>query len=67
MIRGCTACGGCKTLGRCMFNDLVNEFAPKFEMADGLVVGTLVYYAMDNGTITSLLQRLFYSTHFPKT
>ena len=67
MIRGCVACGGCKKLGKCVFNDLVNEIAPKFEAADGLVVGTPVYYAMANGTITSLLQRLFYSTHFSKT
>ncbi len=67
MIRGCVACGGCKKLGKCVFNDLVNEIAPKFEAADGLVVGTPVYYAMANGTISSLLQRLFYSTHFSKT
>ncbi len=67
MIRGCVACGGCKKLGKCVFNDLVNEIAPKFEAADGLVVGTPVYYAMANGTITSLLQRLFYSTSFSKT
>ncbi len=67
MIRGCVACGGCKKLGKCVFNDLVNEIAPKFEQADGLVVGTPVYYAMANGTITSLLQRLFYSTSFSKT
>ncbi len=67
MIRGCVACGGCKKLGKCVFNDLVNEIAPKFEAADGLVVGTPVYYAMANGTITSLLQRLFYSTQFSKT
>ena len=67
MIRGCVACGGCKKLGKCVFNDLVNEIAPKFEAADGLVVGTPVYYAMANGTIMSLLQRLFYSTQFSKT
>lgn len=65
-VRGCVACGGCGKIGKCVFNDIVNEIAPKFEAADGLVVGTPVYYAMANGTITSLLQRLFYSTPFSK-
>lgn len=66
-IRGCIACGACRKLGKCVFDDAVNEIAKKFESADGLVVGTPVYYAMANGTITSLLQRLFYSTAFSKT
>ena len=59
-IRGCTACGACRKLGKCVFDDIVNEIAPKFEEADGLVVGTPVYYAMANGTLSSFLQRLFY-------
>ena len=66
-IRGCIACGQCSKLGRCVFNDdLVNEVAPKFEAADGLVVGSPVYYASPNGTIISFLDRLFYSTSFSK-
>lgn len=66
-IRGCIACGSCKKNGRCVFDDLVNETAPKFAEADGLVVGTPVYYASANGTTMSFLHRLFYSTPFDKT
>lgn len=66
-IRGCISCNSCKTKGECVFDDLVNEIAPKFEEADGIVIGTPVYYAGSNGTLISLLDRLFYSTHFNKT
>ena len=65
-IRGCIACGKCAELGHCVFNDMVNEVAPKFEHADGLVVGSPVYYAGPNGTLTNLLDRLFFSTPFDK-
>ena len=65
-IRGCIACGTCSLKGKCVFDDLVNEVAPKFEQADGLVVGSPVYYGSPNGTILSFMDRLFYSTHFSK-
>ena len=65
-IRGCIACGKCSELGHCVFNDMVNEVASKFEQADGLVVGSPVYYAGPNGTLTNLLDRLFFSTPFDK-
>lgn len=65
-IRGCIACGRCRELGRCVFDDLVNELAPKFEACDGLVVGSPVYYASANATLVALLTRLFYSTSFDK-
>ena len=65
-IRGCIACGKCAELGRCVFNDMVNEVASKLEQADGLVVGSPVYYAGPNGTLTNLLDRLFFSTPFDK-
>ena len=65
-IRGCISCNRCSEEGRCVFNDLVNEVAPKFEEADGLVVGSPVYYASPNGTIISFMDRLFYSTQFSK-
>lgn len=65
-IRGCIACGSCMQTGKCVFNDLVNEVAAKFEEADGLLVGTPVYYGSPNGTILSFLDRLFYSTPFSK-
>ena len=65
-IRGCVSCGRCSQLGRCVFDDLINEVAPKLEAADGLVVGSPVYYASPNGTILSFMDRLFYSTSFSK-
>lgn len=66
-ITGCTACGGCAKLGRCVINDAVNMLAPKFENCDGLVVSSPVYYASANGTLIALLDRLFHSTSFDKT
>ncbi|MBQ7314530.1 MAG: flavodoxin family protein [Clostridia bacterium] len=66
-LSGCIACGYCRTSGRCVRDDIVNELADKFREADGLVVGSPVYYASPNGTLLSLLDRLFYSTHFDKT
>ena len=66
-IRGCIACRRCAELGKCVFDDLVNEVAPKFEAADGIVVGSPVYYAGPNATVTAFLDRLFFSTRFDKT
>lgn len=66
-VRGCIACGKCGERGKCVFDDLVNEVAPKFAEADGLVIGSPVYYASANATLMAFLQRLFYSTRFPKT
>ena len=66
-IRGCIACGQCRKLGKCVFDDLVNEVAPKLQEADGLVLGSPVYYASANATLMAFVQRLFYSTRFPKT
>lgn len=65
-IRGCIACGNCEKNGKCVFDDMVNEVALKFKEADGLVVGSPVYYASPNGTIISFMDRLFYSTSFSK-
>lgn len=65
-IRGCIACNGCERAGKCVFDDIVNEIAPKFREADGLVVASPVYYAGANATLVALLDRLFYSTPFPK-
>ncbi len=65
-IRGCVCCYHCKKHGKCVFDDLVNETAAKFEKADGLVIGSPVYFAMANGTVSSFVQRLFYSTLFDK-
>ena len=66
-IRGCIACGSCAEKGKCVFDDIVNEAAKKFEECDGLVVGSPVYYASANATLVAFLTRLFYSTHFDKS
>ena len=65
-VRGCIACGACYEKGKCVFDDVVNELAPKFEEADGLVIASPVYYASANATLIACLDRLFYSTHFDK-
>lgn len=66
-IRGCIGCRQCAQKGKCVFDDLVNETAARFEACDGLVVGSPVYYASANATLVAFLTRLFYSTHFDKT
>ena len=66
-IRGCAGCGSCHKTGRCAFDDEVNQVAPLFEKADGLVIASPVYYASANGTLISFLDRLFSSTPFDKT
>ena len=66
-IRGCIACETCRKKGKCVFDDIVNELAVKFEEADGLVIGSPVYYGSANGTLLSALQRVFYSTSFDKS
>lgn len=65
-IRGCIACGGCGKLGKCVFDDIVNEVGEKLKTADGLVVGSPVYYASANASLIALLTRLFTSTHYSK-
>ena len=65
-IRGCIACGKCWSEGKCVFDDYVNEFAQRFEACDGIVLGSPVYYASANSTLTAFCDRLFYSTRFSK-
>ena len=68
-IRGCIACAKCREIGHCVFDDAVNDVAEKFAHADGLVVGSPVYYASANATLIAFLDRLFYSSarQFDKT
>ena len=66
-IRGCIACYSCAEKGKCVFDDVVNETASKFEECDGLIVGTPVYFGSANSTVISFLTRLFYSTSIDKT
>ena len=65
-LRGCVACGNCYNTGKCTFDDIVNEAAAKFKDADGMVVGSPVYFASSNATVNAFLDRLFYSSHFDK-
>lgn len=65
-VRGCSACYACSNLGKCAFDDVVNEAAQKLEQADGIVVASPVYYASANGTLISFLDRLFYSSKCDK-
>lgn len=66
-IRGCVACGSCATKGKCVFDDIVNEVASKFEACDGIVLGSPVYYASANATLVAFLDRLFYSASYDMT
>lgn len=66
-IRGCVSCNSCTVKGKCVFDDVVNEIAPKFEASDGLVLASPVYYASANATLIACLDRLFYSSSFDKT
>ena len=60
-IRGCIACGKCKETGYCVFkDDPVNETIDLLRAADGVVVGSPVYYAGPNATLCALLDRVFY-------
>lgn len=61
-IHGCMACNFCRAHGRCVFNDIVNQTAPRLAVADGLLLGSPVYYSNASGQIRSFLDRLFFST-----
>lgn len=67
IVRGCVSCMTCTVKGCCVFDDIVNETATKFEECDGMVVASPVYYASANGTLTAFLDRLFFSSGFNKT
>ena len=67
VIRGCIGCRKCKENSKCVFNDLVNEIAPKFIECDGIVIGSPVYFSSANGSIVSFMDRLFYSVSCDKT
>ena len=65
-IKGCTGCAACFKLGKCVMDDIVCEISEKFRECDGMVIASPVYYASANGTLISLLDRLFYSSRFDK-
>lgn len=60
-IHGCIACNKCWDSGECTFGDIVNDISTKMQSADGLLIGSPVYFASPNGTLLALLDRLFYS------
>lgn len=61
-VIGCTGCGACRKLGECVHGGLVNEVSKELESSDGFIVGSPVHYAAASGSVTSFLDRLFYST-----
>ena len=61
-VRGCIACGQCRKLGKCVFDDVVNEVASKLAEADTFVIGAPVYYSSPAGGAISFMDRLFFST-----
>jgi len=65
-VRGCMACGACSKLGKCVIDDIVNKASLELDEADGVVIGSPVYYASANGTLVSFLDRLFYSSKCDK-
>ena len=67
-IHGCIACRKCFEIGKCVFDDIVNEVAPKLAEADAFVIGAPVYYASPAGGAISFMDRLFFSTsHIDKS
>jgi multimeric flavodoxin WrbA len=66
-IRGCIGCRKCRENGKCVFNDLVNEVAPRFTECDGIIIGSPVYFSSANGSVVSFMDRLFYSVSCDKT
>lgn len=60
-VISCQACGACRKLGKCVYNDIVNEIAEKMDECDGLIIGSPVHYAGASGQTTSVMDRLFYS------
>lgn len=66
-IRGCIGCYKCREIGKCVFDDLVNETQKKFEEADGIILASPVHFASATGTLVSFVDRLFYSAPFDKT
>jgi len=62
-VRGCVACLQCRTLGKCAFDDdICNELREKILTADGVVIGSPVYFSGPNGALCALLDRVFYSS-----
>ena len=65
-MRGCIACNYCRLNGKCVFEDDVVELSAMLQQADGMIIGSPVYFASANGSLIALLDRLFYSTSFDK-
>lgn len=66
-VRGCIACGACEKLGKCVFNDdAANEMLELMQKADGIIIGSPVYYAGANGALCALLDRIFFASDAEK-
>lgn len=58
-VLGCRGCFACRKVGKCVIDDAVNEIAEKLKCADGMIIGSPVYFASPNGSLISLLDRLY--------
>ena len=65
-VHGCISCFKCREIGKCVFDDIVNQAANVFEKSDGILVGSPTYYAGISGGLKSFLDRLFFSSQFDK-
>lgn len=59
-VYGCRACGACDKLGKCVYDDVSNKLAEKMKEADGIILGSPVYYANINGSFAAALDKAFY-------
>lgn len=60
-ISACTGCGACASLGKCVIDDCVNEFAGSLKEYDGFIFGSPIHYAAISGALSSFMSRLFFS------
>lgn len=61
-VAGCIACGKCRSTGKCIYDDAVNQVSEMLDSVDGLIFGSPVYYGGPSGQIQSFMDRLFYSS-----
>lgn len=60
-LSDCIACRKCSELGKCVFDDVVNEIVEKAKDCDGFVFGSPVYYAHPSARILAVMDRAFFS------
>lgn len=61
-LTDCIACGKCRELGKCVFDDVVNQLSEKAKSCDGFIFGSPVYYAHPSARLLTVMDRAFYSS-----